>query len=235
MKAFSVHQIFLYVAIVVLAFLLFRQCDRTQELKQDHDVVVGFINDTVEFYKNELGQEIAQKEVLQGSKANLEILLSEKIDSLGQLKRLVKNFRNVNVAGNVTTITVVDSIPVPYEVPVPVDFSRDFEKVTEHYSLSGISTNHGLTINNLALPNTLSFAIGDRKTGLFRSQYRIETVNSNPYVTTTGLDSYVLTSNKGLLSIGAQAGYGLTLHGPSPYVGAGINLDLWAALKALFR
>ncbi|WP_424493874.1 hypothetical protein [Salinimicrobium sp. GXAS 041] len=234
MKTIPLQKILLYAAVVVLAFLLFRQCDKTAEQRKEKNSIQAFLNDTISYYDNEIGQEVAQKEAIQGSKQALEVLLSEKMDSLGQLKRLVKNFRNVDAAGNVTTVTIIDSIPVPYEVPVPMEFSRDFEKSTQFYSLSGISTNRGLTINNLTVPNTLSFAIGKKKTGLFSSEYRIEAVNSNPYVLTTGLDSYTFKSSKGLISLDAQIGYGLTVYGATPYAGVGLGFDLWEGLRSVF-
>lgn len=231
MKIAHIHTVVLYVVLAVLSFFLFQQFQRNAELKNEKESVSNFLKDTVSYYQNRLGQEIAHKEVLRGDKQTLEVLLSEKTDSLGQLKRLVENFRRVNVAGNITTETRIDTVKIPYEVPIPEEFTRDFEKHDEHYSITGISTNHGLTINNLTIPNTLSFAIGDRKTGLFSSEYRIEAVNSNPHVTTTGMDTYTVKTNKGIVSIDVQAGYGMTTHGPSPYVGVGLSLDLWSAVK----
>lgn len=116
----------------------------------------------------------------------------------------------MSAAGNLTTITIIDSIPVPYEVPVPVEFSRNWSKNNKFYSISGTSSQSGLTIDHLEIPNTLSFAIGQKKTGFFKSEYRIEAVNSNPYVKTTGLDAYALQVPQKRLGLSLFLGYGIS-------------------------
>src|SRR5690606_23680521 len=115
----------------------------------------------------------------------------------------------VDAAGNVTTITKIDSIPIPYEVPIPCKFHREWEKIDPFYSISGTSDQNGITIESLEVPNTLSFAIGKKKKGWFDSEYVIETVNSNPNITTIGLDSYSLKVPKKRFGVSLFAGYGL--------------------------
>ena len=204
-------------------------------MKAEAENITEFLNDSIKYYKNKHGQEVAYKTALQGEKSAMSVLLSKQIDSTGQLKRLTEKYKRIASAGNITTVTRIDTIPVAYEVPVPFEFERTWEKINPFYSLSGKSNQNGITIDRLEIPNTLSYVIGDKKTGLFKSEYRIETVNSNPYVRTTGLDAYTHKTNEGVMSIGGQVGYGMTLFGPSPYAGVGVNFDLWLIIKSIFK
>ena len=154
------------------------------------------------------------------------MLLDKQIDRTGQLKRLVRSFRNVDTAGNVTTVTKIDTIPIPYEVEVPCKFTREFGIFERYYTIEGTSNKKGISLNEISIPNTLSFAIGDKKTGFFKSEYRIEVVNSNPYITTTGLDAYTLQVPKKRFGFAVFAGYGITESGLSPMVGVGFSYQL---------
>src|SRR5690606_16256520 len=202
-----------YILAVVFLALFLNTCREKKELQKEASNNVEFLNDSIRHYKNELGQEIAYKTALQGEKGALGTLLSKQIDSTGQLKRLIKKFRSVDAAGNITTITKIDTIPIPYEVPIPCKFHRDWEKKTDFYSISGISDQNGITINDLTVPNTLSFVIGKNKKGWFNSEYVIEAVNSNPHVKTLGLDSYSVKVPKKRFGVIVFAGYGLSSNG----------------------
>jgi hypothetical protein len=222
------------IVIIVLAGLLLHICNRKKEIKAEAESISEFLNDSVKYYKNKHGQEVAYKKALQGEKAALSVLLSKQIDSTGQLKKLAEKYKRIASAGNITTVTRIDSIGVPYEVPVPFEFERTWEEKNPFYFLSGTANQNGISIDRLEIPNTLSYVIGDKKTGWFSSQYRIEATSSNPFTRIVGLDAYTHKTNESILKIGAQAGFGYTLYGLSPYVGAGVNVDLLLLIKKLF-
>lgn len=194
--------------IVVLLFVILRQCNSATQQRQSQESATEFLNDTISYYQNEIGQQVAEKKAIQGDKQALEVLLSKQIDSTGQLKRLVKKYRNISAAGNITQETKIDTVEIPYEIKVPYEFTRDFTKVTEYYSITGTSNQNGVSLSEIKIPNTLSFAIGKKKTGWFSSKYRIEAVNSNPYVQTTGLDSYTFKVPNKRLGLSLYVGYG---------------------------
>jgi hypothetical protein len=223
-----IKQIFPYLIAVILAILLFRQCDKVSDLKNKADSTQDFLKDSIRYYKNELGQEIALKTALQGDKNTLDILLSKQIDSTGQLKRLVKKFKKVDAAGNITQNTKIDTIRIGYEVPIPCEFHRNWTKnVQNEYFISGISDQNGITIESLEIPNTLSFAIGKKKKGLFSSEYVIEAVNSNPNISTVGLDSYSVKVPEKRLGVSLFVGYGLSKDGISPIAGIGLSYSIF--------
>ena len=109
---------------------------------------------------------------------------------------------------------------------MPCEFTREFGVFEKYYSIEGTSNEKGISLNEIKIPNTLSFAIGDKKTGFFKSEYRIEAVNSNPYITTTGIDAYTLQVPKKRFGVAVFAGYGITESGLSPMVGVGLSYQL---------
>lgn len=206
-----------YILAIVFLLLFLRQCDRTREVRNESNNTLEYLQDSVRYYKNELGQEIAVKTALHGDKEALEILLS---NTESELKELAKKFK-VQAAGQIKTITKIDTIRIGYEVPVPFEFSRDWQKNDPFYSISGNSTQNGITINSLEIPNTLSFVM-DKKKGNFV----IEAVNSNPHIKTTGLDAYSLKLPKKRFGLSIFAGYGMSDSGLSPLVGVGLGYNL---------
>lgn len=220
-------KIILAITCVVLAFLLFRQCNETKEVRDNFESVQNFLDDTISYYRTETGNLVAEKQSLRGDKHVLEILLSKKIDSLGQLKLIVEKFRSVQGAGNITQVTRIDTVKIPYEVPVQVEFYRTWGKSDKYYSIFGTSTETGITIDSLSIPNTLSFAIGEKSTGFWKSEYRIEAVNSNPFIKTTGLDAYSFSQRKKRLGLSIYAGVGISENfNFVPQIGFGVTFDL---------
>ena len=223
----TLSKILPYVIITVLCFVIFRQCDSKNQSDNSQESVQEFLNDSITYYKNRLGQQVAEKRAIQGDKQALEILLSKQIDSTGQLKSLVWKFRKVQSAGNITQATRIDTIEIPYEVPLPVHFTREFSKQTDYYSITGKANQNGVSLEKIEIPNTLSFAIGKKRTGFFNSEYRIEAVNSNPYIQTTGLDSYTLDVPEKRLGLSLYAGYGLSSNFTfQPQIGIGLTYSL---------
>ena len=185
-----------------------------------------FLNDTISYYKNELGQEIAQKAALQGDKKTLELLLSKQVDSTQQLKRLANNFRKVHGAGNVVSVTRLDSIFIPYS-GLETDPEHDFRLQHRYYEISGRDQVDGIRIDHLKIPNTLSLVVGKKKTGFFSSEFRVEAVNSNPYVRTIGLDHYVLKIPRKRFGLSLYAGYGLSSNfSLEPSMGVAVTWNL---------
>lgn len=215
-----------YLFAILFLILFINQCNETRSIIQENENTSEFLNDTISYYTNEVGQVVASRTALQGEKNALETLLSKQIDSTGQLKRLVKKFRKVDAAGNITQSTLIDTIAIPFEVPVPCKFHRDWEKNTEYYSIKGTSDQNGISLNEIKIPNTLSFAIGKKKKGWFSSEYVIEAVNSNPLVNTLGLDSYSIKVPKKRFGVSLFAGYGISSDGLSPIVGIGLGYNL---------
>lgn len=208
-----------YILAVIFLLLFLRQCERTADLQYKRDNAMEYLKDSVTYYQNRLGQEIAVKTALQGDKKSLGLLLS---NTENELKELAKKYKDVQAAGQIRTITKIDTIHIGYEIPVPFEFKRDWQKKDPFYNISGTSTQDGITINSLEIPNTLSFVIGKKK-----GEYLIEAVNSNPHIKTTGLDSYTLKVPKKRLGLSVFVGYGIGSKGLTPVAGVGIGYNLF--------
>lgn len=211
-----------YIIAFVFAILFLDQCGKTSQLKSNNQSSEEFLNDTISYFKNKVGQEVAEKTALKGDKDQLKILLSKQIDSTSNLKELVKEYKSIDAAGNVNQETRIDTIRIPYDSIINFDFIRKWSKIDKFYSISGTSNQIGISIDSIVIPNTLSFAIGEKKTNFFKTETKVNVVNSNPYVKTTGLDTYTYSQRKKRLGIGFSAGYGIK----GVYLGIGINYNL---------
>jgi hypothetical protein len=96
----------------------------------------------------------------------------------------------------------------------------------KYYAINGRSTNKGLFIDELSIPNTQSIVVGNRKQGFLRTEYRIEVQNSNPYIKTTDIDSYTIKERNKRLGLGLYIGYGLNNTGLTPQLGVGLSYDV---------
>lgn len=204
---------------VLLLFLLLRQCGETRHIEASRENLADWLTDTISHYENEKGQIVAEKNALRGDLSNLELFLTRQS---AQLEKLQEKYRKANTAGEIKTVVEIDSIPIPYPVPVEADFFRVWSKFDKYYEISGTSTEQGITIDSLSIPNTLSFVIGEKK-----GKYTITAVNSNPFIKTTGLEAYTFDPKKKRFGLSIYAGYGLSENFTfSPSIGVALTWDL---------
>tara|TARA_R100000655_G_C2935058_1_gene184706 strand:- start:47 stop:760 length:714 start_codon:yes stop_codon:yes gene_type:complete len=221
----SIRLSWLHLVLILVCIFWFRSCSINSSIQKDLSNYDKVINDTISYYETKNGDIVATKNALEGSKEALQLLLSAKNDSLKQFSNLVKKFRMVNSATNVKTITVIDSIKVPYTIDGVV-FNKPFNLKEPHYTINGNSTNTGLFINDLTIPNTQSVVVGKRKTGFFKTEYKVEVQNSNPFIKTTDADAFTLKETKKRLGVGIYVGYGLNNTGLTPQLGVGLSYNV---------
>jgi|SRR5690554_1419776 len=206
----------LYILIIAVCFaLIINTCAEKKQAERALDNTSEFLSDSLRFYKNKLGEEIAIKKTLQGDKDKLKILLSKQYDSTGQLKRLIDKLK-ADAAGNITTITKIDTVEIAYEVEAPCDFERVFNIDEDFYTLNGFSNQKGITITDLEIPNTMSFVFSN-------GEVRVQ--NSNPLIKTTGADTFLYKQKSSRFNISVFAGY-VYSGGLSPAVGIGVGYTL---------
>lgn len=216
--------ILLAIALVVMIALFLNQCSETSKLKNHAENTSDFLNSQISYYKNELNQEVAVKKALKGSKESLEVLLSKQIDSTRQLTRLVKSFKKVSSAGNITQETKIDTLFIPFEKAINFEFVRQWSKKDKYFNISGVTTNEFTRIDHIDLISTLSFATGVKSNGFWKTTYQTEAVNSNPYVQTIGIDTYTYSEKNKRFGIGPYAGFDLLTLQPS--IGISVNFNL---------
>lgn len=205
-----------YSVIIILIVLNLLQCNQNRNEAKDSQNTDLFLKDSVRYYKNKLGEEIAIKTSLVGDREKLALLLSDKYDENGQLRRLIGKLK-ADAAGNITTITKIDTVKIGYEIEVPCEFERMFEKNEEFYKLGGISNQKGITLTDIEVPNRLSFV---QEKGLIRVQ------NSNPFITTTGADTFFYKESRKRFNVSLFVGYGYS-ESFSPFVGIGVGYSLF--------
>lgn len=215
----------MHLALAVVVFLWFQSCNEKAALKSELSQIDKAINDTIQHFQTKEGEFASTRLALNGEKNSLEAYLRESRDSTKMVQNQFKRFKRVAAAVKTKTTTEIKQIKVPYVINGK-EFDIPFEKSDQFYSLSGRSTNKGLTISNITIPNTQSIAIGDRKEGFFKTEFRIEVVNSNPYVKTQEVESFVFKQSKKRFGVGAFVGYGASSEGLSPLIGVGITYDL---------
>lgn len=212
-----------YIVILLLVAINIHTCRRLDRVEDTRDNTAQVLSDSIRYYKNAHGQEVAAKKALQGDKTTLEILLSNQIDSTQQLRKLVDSFRDIDAGGNIVTVTKIDTVFVPFLE------EKIFQLSSEKYSIAGEVQDDGVLINSLVIPNTMSFAIGRKKTGWFSSEYRVEVVNSNPLIQTTGIDAYSISVPQKRWGIGLFTGIMVgSDFQPEIGIGLGLTYDLFS-------
>lgn len=218
----------IHLVAVIAIFMWWQSSSEANDLK---DELVNFNEvkkDSIKYYKTKLGEEVATKLAYKGSKETLEILLSDSKDSTDQWKRLAKKYKKVNAATKTETITRIDTVKIPYNVP-GVEFNVSFNLSEPYYTINGRSTNLGLYLDLIEIPNTQSIVIGEKKKkGLFsfKTETRIDVINSNPFVKTINIDGYTLKQRRKRIGLGVYVGYGFNSFGISPQIGIGVHYSL---------
>jgi hypothetical protein len=184
-----------YGILIVLAViaLLFREC---QHQKQVDDLVVSIADykDTAYYYKGENGKIVAYNEALElQNEEQVKALLKKDED----FKMLLDGFKSINATGGVTTIFEVKHDTIELHDTIPCDFEPiAVTKTDSTYDFFGTIMPSDFIIDSLKVPNEMKFVVGEKKVGLFKKETRIEVVNTNPLITTTGITAYTVQEPK---------------------------------------
>jgi len=173
----------------VIAVLLLFWFDSCESKKVAEEQAIEFSNykDTVMEYKARNGEQIAYNKAIQLSEARFKALS----DSMADVFRNIK-LKEVQSYTKVITEFKVDTVTLEFHDTLPcADFLKPFTTDSLHYSLAGWITKKDITFSSISLRNDQSIIVGTKKNGLFKkNEYVVTVQNSNPYVTTTGLQNY---------------------------------------------
>lgn len=175
-----ISQKYLYLIIGALIVALLLSLDQCSKQKRLANSQAEAFQDEVKFYKNELGTISASKKVLQLEKKDLKNLVLKKDSSL---KALTKEFSKVKSIVKTKTVTKIDSVPVPFEVKVPCDFSRSGNYFDKWLQFDYLVNQDGFNLSDLTVPNEQTTITGfKRKWFLGRQYYTTDVTNSNPNI-----------------------------------------------------
>jgi hypothetical protein len=199
---------FIYIAIVIiLGLLYFRSCERQTQKESNAQHNAEVLNDTVQYYTNKLGQEVAEKKAFKGEKKKLLQIINQQENENTQLKEALRKFPKVSTATQIITETKIDTIKIPFKDSIPCNFYRAFEKREKFYAISGDINNQSITFNNITIPNEQSVIIGKKNTGFLKNEFRVEVTNSNPLIKVKEVNAYDFTVPKKRFGIGVIGGY----------------------------
>lgn len=210
--------IIIIIGLLCLSFHLWREKRNAAHMYQSN---LEVLNDSISTYKNDLGHLVAEKKAFEGSRKQLLELIKTQGEQLQEALKKTKP----TTATKIVTQTRIDTVRVPYEVPVDVEFNLPFSSSTAHYSINGIADNYGVNIYNLTIPNEQSVVVGKKKIGFLKWEYRAEVTNSNPLISVTELNSFTFKDPKKRFSVGAFAG--VNINGKST-VGVGAMYSLFS-------
>lgn len=181
----TVKKYFPWVLCVVMA-MLWLSCAQewVRERGRANDNLAAAM-DLTRYYKNRLDGETATVKTLQLDKNQLRALVIQKD---ARINALTKEFANVKTVVQWRGGVRVDSIPVPFAVPVPCDFTRTDTVATKHYSFAYRVNQDGLRVDNIAFPDTVTVITGTkRKWFLGKETLTTDVTHSNPHVKANGI------------------------------------------------
>ena len=208
--------------------------DQLQEAKQN----LIAVQDSIKTYQSQLGVLTSERAVYKGSQEQLK----ELNDSL---------YRELDLANeSVRTVTLIETIIRPDTVYIEsrvssdtvkstIDFEFEEQFIDSYHYFAGYTTFRidSATYDVYDATTVITDEVWNLhfKTGLMQEDdiWKVFIETDVPYFNVTRLDGAVIDLPKSLKqntrrwNVGLQVGYGTTLHGWSPYAGAGITFDIF--------
>jgi hypothetical protein len=187
--------IYLIVGIVTLGvcLFLFRDCQH-QKVVDNLVKNVATYSDSAKHYKSKYGI-VAFNQTLQfQNDKQLKAYLSQN----DTLKKLLKSFKKVSaVVTGKEIVYIHDTVSIPFEVKIPCDFKPfQVKRDCTHYHFKGTIFPDKFNIDEISIPNKQTVVLGEKKTGLFKKEYRVEITNSNPFIITSNVGGYTVNPKK---------------------------------------
>ena len=174
-----------YIIIIAMAVALLLSVQRCAHNARNGADNMAAVTDTVKYYTNALGTQTASIKTLQVDKASLKALL---LDKDAALAALAKEFSKVHTVVKIESKFQIDSIPVPYAVPVPCVFERSGRVTDKWYSFGYTSNQDGFKIDSLQVPVKLTVITGaKRKWFLGKETVTTDVTADNPNIKVTGI------------------------------------------------
>lgn len=214
---------FLQISLIILFAVMFlNQCRITAQKENTNKVNQLALLDSVSYYKNKLGLEVAEKQTFKGTARELKRLLNSEKEKSKQFAEASKKWRKLYNASRIELDFKIDSLTIVFNDPVNYEFTRNFEKQTADYYIKGTVNQFGFKYDFRSKIVITPFT-GVKKLGLFGSENRTEITTSNPFVKVKDFSNFNFTTRKKRFGVGVFAGY--SLRGPT--IGVGVNYDLF--------
>lgn len=211
-----------FIAILLLGVLLFisvRQCNSNDARAENWQAVAEYKSQKIDSLRNAFNLWVTEQRVAQtNDAAEIKRLSAQLFELDARQERRIKKVEalvSVRQIARITDTLIQFDRDTVYRAAggmIPADSvvipPRDFKAANAFYSISGTVQLQGVRINDLTLPNTVSFRIADKKVGLFKTDKVVQVINSNPYFSNTGASSITLKHrvnawNKWIKPVGA--------------------------------
>lgn len=219
---------FLQISLIILFAVLFlNQCRVTAEKENTNKQNQLALLDSISYYKNKLGLEVAEKQTFIGSTKELKMLFEAEKEKSEQFKESSKKWKKLYNAAKIEIDYKIDSLTVQFNKPINYEFTRYFEKQTKDYFIKGYVNNYGFNFDFRSKIVLTPFS-GLKRTGFLTSENRTEITTSNPYARIVDFQNFNFKPKKKRFAISVFAGYGLSNNFEfTPVIGAGISYDLF--------
>jgi len=167
--------------LVLAAIFLFQKWQLAN--RANHNVAV--LQGEVTTYQNKIGSLTTTVGTLQLTKRQLEQSILKKDDSL---KKLASEFSRVKSIVETEIVLQIDSIHVPFDLPVPYDFERTGKKADQWYSFNYNVNQNGLSLTNFETWTETTTITGFKRNWfLGRQRVTTDVTHTNPHITTTNI------------------------------------------------
>jgi cell division protein FtsB len=177
------------VAVVLFISLTIRQCRENHVLLEQVKDLADYKSEA-KYYKDKNGEIIAYNKSLETSVEALNIQRAELMQELKDMR-----IKKPQVITSIVSETLIDSVVIPFETRLPCDsqFVQPFSHNDTWFTINGSVTNTHLNIDNIFIQDSLLIVVGEKKNGLFkRNEIIVAVKHSNPHVTTTDIENYII-------------------------------------------
>lgn len=184
--------LFTIVALAVVVVFLLQSQASIKRVNYDN---IKALQDSIRTTHDKYGRVVAEKRAFQIEKNQLKHLNDS-------LKTVIKGYKPEIVVKWKTKTVYKNKIHIKYDTSfIDCKFSFPFKWNDEWVSMKGISSDLGLTFNEIIFINKQSLVFGYTRDGFLKPSYlSVKIVNSNPNMQVQGLESYKIKKNKGLFS-----------------------------------
>jgi hypothetical protein len=178
-KTFDKKRIYIVLLIIVcliLFSLLFAKCENEKTQLAN----IEALNKEAEVYKLENGQLVTSVENLNYTNRQLK---NSNVMKDKKVKELVDKFSKVKSVTKYVTNIKFDTIKLVYRDSIPCIFKKDGSDLKEWYHIAYISTQKGVEITELSIPDSVIVVTGEKRKWFWgKRTFTTDITHANPYV-----------------------------------------------------
>lgn len=191
-----------------ITIIQYSTCNNYKNNYDEQSNLIVSMQDSIKYYKNKQGENVAQIANLQGSKDNLLRVIGDRDQ---KLTRLIK--KNARAGAVFAQTTKIDTVMILKTDTVNGVIERN-SSISDKWMTIEVKEKDDSLRTKVEMRDELSVSFRSASQGLFRKKKSVvEVTNANPYVKIDGLRSFEIPQKKSNLKfwlgvgIGAGAGY----------------------------